>query len=312
MSYTGKEYREKNENKDSGMTIHIDLHIHSSISADGEIAPEMLVDMALQAGYQCIAITDHNRVGGVAQAIDAGIKNGVTVIPGIEMDCDYGNTHLHILGYGIDHTRSEFEDLWQTVKKNENNAANELMDKIASLGIAFDKEAVLKLAGDNPVVTEQVGEVALADSRNDGNPLLESFRPGGTRSDNPLVNFYWDICSPGKPAYVHVPYITLEECIAVITGAGGIPVLAHPGQSLKNTSVGLPDLAAKGIRGVEAFSSYHSPEECARWNTEAKQLGLTVTCGSDFHGKIKPAIAIGQHGATGDMEEILNALLRKL
>lgn len=282
----------------------IDLHIHSSFSADGEIAPGELVRMAARAGLRRIAITDHNRAHAVPAAVAEGERLGVAVVPGIELDCDFGPVHLHVLGYGIDAAAPELEKLWQCVDANERAAAGEVMDRVETMGIAVDREKVYALAGENVAAPERIAEAALADPRNDGHELLVPFRPGGSRSDNPYVNFYWDLCGRGKPAHVAVEYITLDECVGVITGAGGVPVLAHPGQSLKEAPDIVPELARHGIRGVEAFSSYHSPEACRHWKRVAEESNLFITCGSDFHGKTKPAIAMGGHGAGDDTEAI--------
>jgi predicted metal-dependent phosphoesterase TrpH len=162
-----------------------------------------------------------------------------------------------------------------------------------------------------------IAEAALADARNDGNPLLAPFRPGGARSDNPFVNFYWDHCSPGKPAHVPVEYMPLADCLALIASAGGAAVLAHPGQSLRGKERLFPAIMAQGFSGLEAYSSYHSPEDRARWKAEADARGLAATCGSDFHGKTKPAIRMGGHGAdaaamTRCAEGLYNAAGRKM
>lgn len=295
------------------MPFKADMHMHSSMSADGEISPETLVAMAANASVKCMAVTDHNRVDGVALAVKAAEgQNNVTVIPGIEIDCDFGDVHLHVLGYGIDHTRPEFAALWQQAKTNECAASEQLLDLVEAIGIAVDRDAIRKMAGDGPVIGEHIAEIALEDQRNADNPKLAPFRPGGNRSDNPFVNFYWDFCGRGKPAHVPVDCITLDECIALIVDTGGIPVLAHPGQSLKERPDCLPDIAAKGVCGVEAFSSYHSPEACVHWKNEAAKNNLFVTCGSDFHGKTKPSIAIGQHGVSDNAEELLAGFFEAL
>lgn len=294
------------------MSFKADLHMHSSYSTDGEIAPATLMRMAADAGMRCVAVSDHNRVDAVSAAIDAGRPLRMVVVPGIEIDCDFGDIHLHVLGYDIDHTADEYQELWETVAKNEAAAASLLMDRVEATGIAVDREKAKALAGDGYVIPEHVAEVVLADPRNDGVELLTPFRAGGPRSDNPFVNFYWDVCSPGKPAHVSVSYISLDECIRLIESTGGFPVIAHPGQNLRGCPERLADIARCGVRGVEAYSNYHTPEECARWVEAARENELFVTCGSDFHGKTKPAISIGRHGAGDDVETLLEGFFQAL
>lgn len=131
-----------------------------------------------------------------------------------------------------------------------------------NLGIHFEIEKVLDLAIEGVVTGEMIAEVALEDKRNQNNLLLEPYRKNEKRSDNPYVNFYWDFCSQGKPAYVSVQFIGLNEAIQLIRKARGIAVLAHPG-----INIGQDQKILEGI----------------------------VACGVDidFHGKTKPAIKLG-------------------
>lgn len=289
------------------MSFKADLHVHSSVSCDGEIVPDVLVRMAADAGMRCIAVTDHNRVDALRTAVIAGRNAGVVVIPGIEIDCDFGDVHLHILGYGIDYDAPEYLSLWERVEADESAAGSLFMDRVEALGIVVDREKAEQLARDMGgfVIPEHIAEAVLGDSRNDGNALLAPFRPGGVRADSPFVNFYWDLCSAGKPAHVVVPYMGLEECVGLITGSGGVPVLAHPGRSLGGCPGCLADIAGCGVVGVEAYSNYHTAEVCLRWREEGERCGMFSTCGSDFHGRTKPAILIGGHGAGDDVEELL-------
>ncbi len=288
----------------------IDLHMHSSHSLDGEIPPETLVAMAAAAGMAAVAVADHNRSSAVPAAVRAGRGAGVEVIPAIELDCRRGDVPLHVLGYFIDAEDPAYADLWREVEKRERAASEEKIELARRLGLSLDREAVLAASPGGIVTAETIAEVALADPANRANPLLSPFFPGGARSDNPFVNFYWDHCSPGKPAHVRVERITFGQAVELITGTGGVPVLAHPGMNLKGRPELLADLAAEGVKGVEAYSSYHSPEACREWAARARALGLAVTCGSDFHGKTKPAIRIGGHGA-GDGGGLLDELRRQ-
>ena len=287
--------------------MRIDLHMHSCFSSDGEASPRDLVTMSTDAGMRYIAISDHNRADGVGPALDAARGSGLTVIPAIEIDCLFMGGGLHVLGYFIDHTDARYAELWNEVSRLESDASQEKLIRARGLGISFDVDAVLALAGDEGVTAEQIAEVALADPRNADSSLLAPYRPGGPRSDNPYVNFYWDHCSPGKAAYVPVSYRPLEEVVGLIVDTGGVPVLAHPGQSLRGCRDRLGGIVAAGVRGLEAYSSYHSGEECGYWVGCAGEYGLFVTCGSDYHGKTKPAIGIGQHGA-GDGAVLMEAL----
>src|SRR5699024_67151 len=103
-------------------------------------------------------------------------------------------------------------------------------------------------------------EVLLGKEEYQDAELLKPYREGGRRSDNPFVNFYWDYYAQGKPCYTEIVYPSLEETIQLIHQAGGKAVLAHPGNNLKGCFERFDEMVALGLDGVEAFSSYHSPE----------------------------------------------------
>jgi hypothetical protein len=150
---------------------------------------------------------------------------------------------------------------------------------------------------------EMFAEILLAKPEYADSDILRPYRTGGPRSDNPYVNFYWDYYSQGKPCYAHVEFPSLEDTIRVIHKNGGKAVLAHPAVNLKNRYELLGGIIPGGIDGIEAYSSYHAPAEAAFFRDKAKEYGLFVTCGSDYHGKTKPAIQIGASGCDMDSVE---------
>lgn len=125
----------------------------------------------------------------------------------------------------------------------------------------------------------------------------------------PNVRFYWDFFAQGKVAYVPISYLPLADAVKLIHSAGGIAVLAHPGQNLGNDDSLLSEIVRCGVDGIEAFSSYHNASLTAHYLQAAEQLELMVTCGSDYHGKHKPAISIGGHGAYWSDEKLFEQLL---
>lgn len=275
---------------------NIDLHIHSNISNDGDFSPAELMKMCSKAGIKTAALADHNSVRGVAEAIKEGEKFGVKVIPAIEIDCTYKEYNLHVLGYNIDYNNKIFEKIEKNVFEQELKAGDKRMALVKKAGIFFDEEKVRKLSYDGIITGEMIGEAAIEDERNRENPLITPYLEGGTRSNNPYVNFYWDWCSKGKPAYVPIKYITLKEAIDIIHKTGGKAVLAHPNNNIGMNEEIFKEIAAEGIEGVEVFSSYHSKENAEFFLKMAEKYNVSVTCGSDFHGKTKPAIKLGEMG----------------
>ncbi|WP_313152590.1 PHP domain-containing protein [Lacrimispora sp.] len=275
------------------MVNQLDLHMHSNISNDGEYTPSQLMRLCKQHGLKTVALADHNSVRGIAKAQKSANELGIEFICAIELDCQFEGVNLHLLGYGIDPTLPEFEKNEMDILKKEQDASSKLINLVLDLGIHFDIEKVLDFAIEGVVTGEMIAEAALEDKRNQNNPLLEPYRNNGKRSDNPYVNFYWDFCSQGKPAYVPVQFIGLNEAIQLIRKARGLAVLAHPGINIGQNQKILEDIVACGVDGMEVYSSYHDENMVAFYNEQAEKFHLLKTMGSDFHGKTKPAIKLG-------------------
>lgn len=222
----------------------------------------------------------------------------------------HGEYNLHILGYNIDIENKIFEKIEKNILEQELNAAEKRMDFAEKAGFIFDREKVKALSPDGTVTGEMIGEVVLADKRNDENILLKPYRDGGNRSDNPYVNFYWDWFSKGKPAYVDIKYMPLKEAVSIIKNSGGKAVFAHPCNNIGMNEKVFAEIINEGIEGVEAYSSYHSPEAVEFFKNLAKKYNVFVTCGSDFHGKTKPAIKLGKILCDSREEEIFNSLTK--
>ncbi len=275
------------------MVNQLDLHMHSNISNDGEYTPSQLMQLCKQHGLKTVALADHNSVRGIGDAQKSANELGIEFIGAIELDCQFEGVNLHLLGYGIDPTVSEFEKNEMDILKKEQDASSKLIHLVQDLGIHLEVVKVLDLAIEGVVTGEMIAEVALEDKRNQNNPLLEPYRKNGKRSDNPYVNFYWDFCSQGKLAYVPIQFLGLNEAIQLIRKARGIAVLAHPGINIGQDQRILENIVSCGIDGMEVYSSYHDENMVAFYNKQAEKFHLLKTMGSDFHGKTKPAIKLG-------------------
>lgn len=286
------------------MKKYIDLHMHSKYSDDGEFTPKQLVEQCKEAGIEIMAIADHNSVKAIDEEIACCKEAGITCIPAVEIDCTYKGVNLHVVGYGMDYTKEDIKILEENVLQQELACSNKKLELTNALGFALTKED-LEALSDNGVWTgEMFGEALLAKEEYKDHELLKPYREGGERSDNPYVNFYWDYYSQGKPCYTEIHFPTLEEVIALVRKYGGVTVLAHPGNNLKDKYELFDEMAKLGIDGVEAFSSYHSQEAIEYFYNKAKEYNLLVTCGSDYHGKTKPAICLGGSKCTIDQKQI--------
>lgn len=286
------------------MNEYIDLHMHSIYSDDGEFTPTELVEKCAKAGVKIMAIADHNSVRGVTEGLRAAQKMGINYIPAVEIDCTFKDLNLHVVGYGIDYQAPAFEQIENDVLQQELSSSQKKIELTKKLGFDVSQDS-LKALSDNGVYTgEMFAEVLLGDSSYLDNPLLQPYRNGGGRGDNSYVNFYWDYYAQGKPCYTKIVYPTFEEVVQLIHDQGGVAVLAHPGNNLKEKFEIFAQLVESGLDGVEAFSSYHSPQTNQYFYQTALEQGLLITCGSDYHGKTKPAIRLGSCGCTIDLHQI--------
>lgn len=249
-----------------------------------------------------MAVTDHNSARANTEAREAAKERGIAYLSGIEIDCLFEDTALHMLGYGIDERDAGFRELEEQFYRQSREASRKMLDKTLELGFCVTEEELEAAAEDSlwPGVWtgEMFAEVLLGKPEYDGHPGLLPYREGGARSENPCLNFYWDFYGPGKPCHVPLCFPSFEQILDLIHQTRGLAVLAHPGMNLKGKEHLLEPMVKLGLDGIEAFSSYHDPGQAAGFLERAGREGLFVTCGSDFHGKTKPAVHLGGHGCT--------------
>lgn len=292
----------------------IDLHMHSYYSDDGEFTPEELVRKCSDSGIKVMAIADHNSVRANAWGELEAAKAGITYIPAIEIDCTFRGVNLHVLGYGIEYESQDFAEIEDNIAAQGAAASRQMLQATRKMGFQVSEQEMEELAKNNfdkDIWTgEMFAEVLLDKPEYADHPMLRPYRPGGERADNPYVNFYWDYYSQGKCCYVDMEYPDLEQVVDIIHKNKGCAVLAHPGVNLKDRSGLLEPIIETGLFGIEAFSSYHSPEQAAFYYDAARRNGLIFTCGSDYHGKTKPSICLGGYVSLVPDEEILGQLGR--
>lgn len=287
---------------------YIDLHMHSYYSDDGEFEPKQLIDLCLEKNIKYFSIADHNSVRGIKEAKEYCVGKNINIIPAIELDCTFNEINLHVLGYGIDCNKTVFDDIEDNIIKQEQFASKKRMKLVKELGIDFSDEVINSLSRNGVVNGEMIAEAAMEFDKNHENPLLMPYYENRSRSDNPYVNFYWDYCAQGKAAYAEVSFISLQEAINIIEESGGIPILAHPGNNIKENINLLEQIISCGIKGIEVYSSYHSREQVEFYKKFSLKHKLLLTCGSDFHGKTKPSIVIGGTDCEGIEDKIISQL----
>ena len=289
----------------------IDLHIHSLFSDDGEFTVEELMDKAEATHLKVAAIADHDSVKAALHMRQIHRTTAVRWIDAIEISCRYKDRDLHLLGYFIDPTDIRFTRIEEHMRVSEEKLTEQRL-KLLSNHFGFDFPlATLSAFAQGKILTgERICEWLLENEENQKHTELVPYFPQGSRSDNPMVNFYWDYLSQGKVAYVPSDLPSLQDCIDLIHTVGGVAILAHPGKNIQEDQPVLDEMLPLGLDGLEVFSSYHSEIQIAFYAAYAKKHQLSMTCGSDYHGKTKPRIQLGMTHCPMDAEEIMSNLER--
>ncbi|MBN2908430.1 PHP domain-containing protein [Polycladomyces sp. WAk] len=247
----------------------VDLHIHTTAS-DGLYSPEAVVRLAKKAGLRAIAITDHDTVGGVAQAAAAAANLGMELVPGIEISTLANGQDVHVLGYFVDTEQEWFLQRLQSLRNTREERNRKIIEKLNELGIAITWEEV------------QAKKRGAISEKNVGRPHIAEILvdKGVVRSMDEAFDRY---LGKDGAAYVTTKRITPFEAIELIKEAGGVPVLAHPG--LYENDALVEEIIVHGLAGLEVYHPDHDEECTERYLEMAERHGLIVTAGSDFHGE---------------------------
>lgn len=259
--------------------IIIDLHTHT-INSDGELTPYELLAQAKAIGCTRIAITDHDNIGGIAEARKAAEEIGIEFIPGIEISAQE-KEEVHMLGLGIDETNEALRQKCQEFADSRERRAELICGFLNRRNI--------------PVTMEEIREVAAGEVI--GRPHFALYMERNGYVANCPEAFARYLNTPAFHAEVNRQKPSPEEAIALIHCAGGKAVLAHPGLLKKNwyeVEMFIKTLKEAGLDGVECIYQKHTPATEKRFLEIAKKYDLATSCGSDFHGiHVKPDVPLG-------------------
>ncbi|MCL2652561.1 MAG: PHP domain-containing protein [Propionibacteriaceae bacterium] len=250
--------------------MRIDLHTHSRVS-DGTDSPTELVAAAARARLDVVALTDHDTMAGVAEAHSAGENFGVRVVGGLELTCQYEDVTVHLLGYGCRSDDSALSGALQELRDGRDDRVPKVVAALNAAGVEISADDIKASA--RPGAT--LGRPHVADA-------LVAL---GVVSDRQQAFDRWlDI---GRPGYIGHYKVPLAEGVAMITGAGGVAVLAHPwGRESRSvlTADVIGGLAAEGLDGLEVDHQLHDADTRATLRALAGECGLIPTGSSDYHG----------------------------
>lgn len=259
------------------MKKYIDLHTHSLMS-DGSMTPAEVVRAAKKAGLAAIALSDHDTVDGVREAIAEGEKLGVEVVPAIEFSVQ-SETETHILGYYIDIENPKLSETLEKVVETRRFRNRETCRKLNELGFDITLAEAEAIAPNDFIGRAHFAKL-LADK-------------GYTKSVSEGFKLYLE---NGKYAYCGKQTLTDEEAIRLIKDCGGVACVAHLHLTKKSDDElreFLTRLKACGLDGIEGYYTDYTPEMQTKYHALANELGLILSGGTDFHAKMKPHISIG-------------------
>lgn len=261
--------------------MSIDLHTHSNFS-DGTLTPTELVTLARDKKLSALALTDHDTMAGVDEALLAGGRMGVEVVPGIEVSVLHHQVEYHILGYWADPYNPDLAAALAILQGAREERNNRILQKLNGLGI--------------PVTSS---ELQLVSARGQtGRPHIARLlvQHGVVGSINQAFEQF---LKKGAAAYVSRFAYDATEVVMLLRQAGGLAVLAHPAQNdpeLTRLPAVLAELVPAGLDGIEVYYPTHSHRIKKKLRALAGQYDLLLTGGSDYHGDVRPGTTLAGGG----------------
>ena len=257
----------------------IDLHTHSNIS-DGTLTPTELVKLAKETGLDAIALTDHDTLQGLPEALEAGRKFGIEVIPGCELSLESpaGAGWMHVVALWVPENPTELQAAFDWVIEGRLTRNHEIVNKLRTLGVNITYDNVAARAGGTigrPHFAQELLALGVVSS------IDEAFK-------------VW-LGDNGR-AYVPKRKLQPEKALGILKSIGATSILAHPfilGLKPDETETLVKHLQTLGLDGIEVYYSEHSQAQTDTYRAMADKLGLLASGGSDFHGSVKPAISLG-------------------
>jgi len=241
----------------------VDLHSHTNRS-DGALTPTELVEKAKKVGIDILSITDHDSVNALDEAVDAGKRLGVEIIPGVEISSDHKGSEVHILGYFFNPKDKELEHYLNFFRAERVLRAGRIVDKLNALGLDISRDDVLAEAKDSAVGRPHIANVMV--------------KKGLVTSYLEAFNKY---IRNGGPAYERKVHLSPQSAFKIIGDAGGLSFVAHPGKMPERI---IKDLISAGADGIEVIHPSHTKDRTNFYRGIVNEYFLLESGGSDFHG----------------------------
>ena len=259
---------------------YIDLHVHSNKS-DGTLSPAMVVEHAAKCGLSAIALTDHDCIQGIREALDAasGLSAPIRIIPGVEISAEYKKRDIHILGLMIDPENEALQNALNEALSERDRRNEKMVENLRRIGMDITMEDLLFGTKDTVITRAHFARCLIA--------------KGYVKNSEEAFKKY---LNSDTPYYVCRTYMSPKDAIHLIKNAGGIPILAHPllyHLTLAEIEELIALLKSYGLAGVETIYSNNTGNDESIVRGLAHKFNLLITGGSDYHGANKPSIEIG-------------------
>jgi predicted metal-dependent phosphoesterase TrpH len=283
----------------------IDLHTHSTAS-DGSLSPAALIRAAGEQGVSALALTDHDTTSGLEEAAAEAKKRGIRFIPGIEFEISCGGDSLslvppgefHLLGLGIARPSAAFLEAVDRLARSRESRNRKILKKLEELGIRADYDELKSFSGGGSIGRPHIADLLIH------HHIVKNRAQAFSR-----------YLGRDRPFYFPRKGIGFKEALALIKGAGGLAVLAHP-LSLYVAWGRLPalirELTGLGLDGIEAWHPKAGPQSCKRLEALGQKLALRITWGSDFHGEARPGRRLGFSSGGRKIDESVLAAIPEL
>lgn len=247
------------------MSGRVDLHTHTTAS-DGTLSPRELVLAAVRQGVIVLAVTDHDSTEGLGDAMsEAAVHPPLTIVPGLEINCDVDGAEIHVLGYFVTHEAPWFQDFLREQRAERVARVHRIAERLGELGMPIDPAEVFALVGEGAAGRPHVAQVMVKRG------YVKSVREAFDR-----------FLKANGPAHVPRRRLAPADAVRVIRRAGGVPVLAHPGLAGRDELI--PELVGAGLMGIETYYAEHSSAQITTYLDMCRRYDLVATGGSDYHG----------------------------
>lgn len=259
--------------------IKADLHVHTDIS-DGSFGIWEVIERAKEKKLTHLAIVNHDTVKGIDEAIRLGDEKGIKVIPGVEVSAyDYeNNKKVHILGYNFNINGRFIEQLCRETRERRNRCSLWQVELLRNHGYKISLKKILYYARNSEVIYKQ-------------HIMQELIDKGYT--DKIYSDLYYKLFKNNGICSGQIVYVDVYKAIEAIMKDGGIPVLAHPGQTNSYEIIG--KLVKSGLKGIELYHNSHTAEDKNYIKRLASKYNLFETGGSDFHGAYGEGVELGSY-----------------